>query len=308
MVLRRAPRGVEVKAAHDMRRELRRPVRSLSLLFEGSESPRVLLGRLGRRGSVLPHGTRPRHDPARPCAPCGPLPFTLFDAGSLGEPRRRSSPRCMRSTSLRDRSPRSGEPEGYAARQVAGWTERWGRARTRRRPRARRGGGLAHGAPSGARPMPLGSFTNDFKFDDVVLDPADPTRIVAVLDWEMAALGDPLLDLGATLGYWIDPDDADDVRALPFGATRIPGCLSRPEVAQRWAKETSTRRCRASSSRTSLASSRSRSYRRRQIYKRYVLGHTRDPRFRRDARRRAESSAASPRGPSPGAGCGRALG
>jgi aminoglycoside phosphotransferase (APT) family kinase protein len=70
----------------------------------------------------------------------------------------------------------------------------------------------------------------------VVLDPARLTRVVAVLDWEMATLGDPLLDLGTTLAYWVDADDPDPWRAGALvDLTARPGSLTRAEVARRWA-------------------------------------------------------------------------
>jgi aminoglycoside phosphotransferase (APT) family kinase protein len=72
---------------------------------------------------------------------------------------------------------------------------------------------------------------------ELVLDPGDLTRIVAVLDWEMATLGDPLMDLGTSLGYWIDPGDSEAARSLPFGPTLLPGNLSRVELVERYARE-----------------------------------------------------------------------
>jgi aminoglycoside phosphotransferase (APT) family kinase protein len=66
---------------------------------------------------------------------------------------------------------------------------------------------------------------NDYKYDNLVLHPGDLARIVAVLDWEMATVGDPLMDLGTSLGYWMDPDDAPELRLLPAGPTTLPGNL-----------------------------------------------------------------------------------
>ena len=66
---------------------------------------------------------------------------------------------------------------------------------------------------------------NDYKFDNLMLDPADLTQIVAVLDWEMATLGDPLMDLGTTLGYWIEAGDPEPLRQMRLGPTSLPGCL-----------------------------------------------------------------------------------
>jgi aminoglycoside phosphotransferase (APT) family kinase protein len=77
---------------------------------------------------------------------------------------------------------------------------------------------------------------NDFKHDNLLLDPADPTRIVAVLDWEMATVGEPLMDLGTSLGYWLDPDDEEALRLLPAGPTALPGNLTRTEVVERYAR------------------------------------------------------------------------
>jgi aminoglycoside phosphotransferase (APT) family kinase protein len=77
---------------------------------------------------------------------------------------------------------------------------------------------------------------NDYKYDNIVLDPADLARIVAVLDWEMATVGDPLMDLGTTLAYWVEPDDPAEWRRLGFGLTALPGNLTRRELAERYAR------------------------------------------------------------------------
>jgi aminoglycoside phosphotransferase (APT) family kinase protein len=126
-----------------------------------------------------------------------------------------------------------GRPLGYLERQVTGWSERYVRARTEEVPdmEAVAAWLAAH------RPGPGGAALvhNDYKYDNVVLDPADPSRIVAVLDWEMATVGDPLMDLGVMLGYWVDPDDPDELKARTYGPTYLPGCLSRVELVERYA-------------------------------------------------------------------------
>ncbi|TMB34492.1 MAG: phosphotransferase family protein, partial [Deltaproteobacteria bacterium] len=119
---------------------------------------------------------------------------------------------------------------------------------------------------------------NDYKYDNVMLDPANLARIVAVLDWEMATVGDPLLDLGTLLGYWSDPDDPPEMRARPYGPTFLPGSLSRKGVVEAYARKTG----RESFSplfyyvfalfKIAVIV--------QQIYKRYVEGSTSDPRFR----------------------------
>jgi aminoglycoside phosphotransferase (APT) family kinase protein len=77
---------------------------------------------------------------------------------------------------------------------------------------------------------------NDYKYDNLVLDPADLSRVMAVLDWEMATLGDPLMDLGTTLAYWAEPGDPAELKL--FGITHLPGNLDRRGVAERWAART----------------------------------------------------------------------
>ena len=71
---------------------------------------------------------------------------------------------------------------------------------------------------------------NDYRLDNVVLDRADPTSVVGVLDWEMATLGDPLMDLGGSLAYWIEAGDDFVARATRRQPTHLPGMLTRSEV------------------------------------------------------------------------------
>ena len=72
----------------------------------------------------------------------------------------------------------------------------------------------------------------------VVLDADDPTRIVGVLDWEMATLGDPLMDLGSTLGYWVEKGDPDFLRAGRLMPTDAQGAPTREEIVQRYSERT----------------------------------------------------------------------
>ena len=86
-----------------------------------------------------------------------------------------------------------------------------------------------------ARPGHASVVHGDFKLDNVMLDAADPTRLVAVLDWEMAALGDPLVDLGILLAYWgptAPPGHDDDLVTV----TERPGWLTRDEMIERYAR------------------------------------------------------------------------
>jgi aminoglycoside phosphotransferase (APT) family kinase protein len=126
-----------------------------------------------------------------------------------------------------------GHPDGYVRRQVEGWTQRYAKAQTDdvadMDSTAR---WLAAQSPaSGGAAL----IHNDYKYDNVVLDPDDLPRIRAVLDWEMATLGDPWADLGSTLAYWVDPDDESSLQMLGLGLTTLPGNLSRGEVVERYA-------------------------------------------------------------------------
>jgi aminoglycoside phosphotransferase (APT) family kinase protein len=72
----------------------------------------------------------------------------------------------------------------------------------------------------------------------VVLDADDITKIVGVLDWEMSTLGDPLMDLGTFLGYWVEPGDDDAMQVMKWGPTTAPGALTRQEIVDRYERTT----------------------------------------------------------------------
>ncbi len=121
-----------------------------------------------------------------------------------------------------------GRGGGYARRQVTGWTDRYRKARTGNVPRAERliSWLLQHAPPDAGSCV----IHNDFRFDNVVLDRQQPTRIVGILDWEMATVGDPLMDLGGALAYWVESGDDPLFRALRRQPTHLPGMLTRREV------------------------------------------------------------------------------
>ena len=129
-----------------------------------------------------------------------------------------------------------GKPEGYVGRQVTGWSRRYRDAQTDELPPLDRVSAWL----DSNRPVESGAALvhNDYKFDNLVLDPDDLTRIVAVLDWEMATIGDPLMDLGTTLGYWIQPDDLEPLRSFLVGPTTLAGSLTRGEVVEHYGSAT----------------------------------------------------------------------
>jgi aminoglycoside phosphotransferase (APT) family kinase protein len=79
---------------------------------------------------------------------------------------------------------------------------------------------------------------NDFRLDNLVLSPADPLRIAGVLDWELATIGDPLMDLGSSLAYWVQADDDLVNRQLRRQPTHLPGMMTRRQVIEYYAEQT----------------------------------------------------------------------
>jgi aminoglycoside phosphotransferase (APT) family kinase protein len=129
-----------------------------------------------------------------------------------------------------------GKGEGYVRRQVEGWSERFRAAHTWNVPsfeRVMRWLGERQPQDSASRVV-----HNDFRFDNLVLDPEDPQRIVGVLDWELATVGDPLMDLGGALAYWVQADDDRLMRTLRRQPTDAPGMLTRREVVERYCERT----------------------------------------------------------------------
>lgn len=127
-----------------------------------------------------------------------------------------------------------GKAQGFVARQVHGWSERWRRAKTSDVPQmeALAAWLAAHQPPEPGRPAVV---HGDFKLDNMMLAADDPSAIVAVFDWEMSALGDPLVDLGILLAYWVPV--ADDGREDALTAvTGRPGYLSRDAIVERYAR------------------------------------------------------------------------
>lgn len=125
---------------------------------------------------------------------------------------------------------------GYARRQIEGWSERYRNARTWNVPKGTRVmQWLADHIPEHET---ICITHNDFRFDNVVLDRGEPTNIIGVLDWELATLGDPWMDLGNSLAYWIQADDDFIARSTRRQPTHLPGMLTRREVVEYYALKT----------------------------------------------------------------------
>jgi len=229
-VLRRPPFGSKVKSAHDMGREYRvlsklHPVYPLApepMVFCEDETVigakfyvmRRLKGVIIRRQIPAELGLVP--DRLRK------LDFALVDnfarihavdygAAGLGD---------------------LGKPDGYVERQVTGWIKRYKDSQTDEVLMFDRiAAWLAENMP---KESTAALIHNDYKLDNVVLDAEDPTKIIGVLDWEMATLGDPLMDLGTAISYWVEDGDSDEIKMMRYAPTTEPGSITRREFLARY--------------------------------------------------------------------------
>lgn len=232
MVLRRPPLGAKIKSAHDMGREYR--ILSHLIGFY-SAIPRPLAfcedeNVLGAPFYVMErvHGVILRAKPPSGIA----LPPTLMERISKSFIENLVAIHAVdyAAAGLGD----LGKPDGYVTRQVEGWVKRYQNARTDDVPEMDR---LAAWL-NAHKPDDSGAclIHNDYKYDNLVLAPEDLTRIVACLDWEMATIGDPLMDLGSTLGYWVDADDPEEWRRHSFGLTTLPGNSNREQLLEHYTR------------------------------------------------------------------------
>lgn len=234
LVLRRPPFGAQVKSGHDMQRE-HTVLSGLSGAYPHAPKPLALCtdhGVLGcdfyvmqrRRGLILRNALPEslQGDEALFGRMCESVVDGLAQLHAVD----------LKATGLDqlDRGP------SYVKRQVEGWLRRLERAKTSRLPDFDTVGAWL--GEHMREDVPHTLIHNDYKFDNVMLDPAEPTRIVAVLDWEMCTVGDPLMDLGTTLGYWTEPGDDPVWQAMGLSPTASPGGLTRGQIAQRYAEKT----------------------------------------------------------------------
>jgi aminoglycoside phosphotransferase (APT) family kinase protein len=226
LVLRRPPFGNRVKSAHDMGREYR-VLSKLHAVYAPAPRPAIycedeaVLGApfycMERRHGVVLRRTLPPNFSMEP-ATVAKLNRAFidnlvefhhidYDAAGLGD---------------------LGKPIGYVGRQIEGWNKRYVACRTEDLPEMEFLMGWfperipAHSAAS--------LVHNDYKFDNIMLDANDLTKIVAVLDWEMCTLGDPMMDFGTVLAYWVEAKDPPWLQSHAFGPTQMPGSFTRREL------------------------------------------------------------------------------
>jgi aminoglycoside phosphotransferase (APT) family kinase protein len=232
-VLRRPPLGPVAPKAHDMAREFRvleavhpvfPPAPRVFLLCEDTAVAGATFFLMERRhGVVLRRDVPPdfARDPEFPGKTSEAFIDCLAQLHSID----------IESLGLAS----LGHPEGFLDRQVRGWTERWQRAKTEEMP------GmdtlvrwLADRLPESPKPTLV---HNDFKLDNIMWRANDAGRVEAVLDWEMATVGDPLVDLGCTLCYWTQAGDPELRGGALSGITAGPGWMTRAALVGRYAEK-----------------------------------------------------------------------
>ncbi|MCA9513867.1 MAG: phosphotransferase family protein [Myxococcales bacterium] len=230
LVLRRPPHGAKIASAHDMARE-HTILSALNPRLPQAPRPLAFCGDEGVLGAPFYVMERVRGLIVRKTLPAA-------WAGDAARARAVSEVTCDALVMLHAvdwRAAGLGElwkGEGYVARQVSGWAGRYSRARTDDVPTIEAAAAwLAAHLPEEQAPALI---HNDVKPDNLVLDVDDPRRVVGILDWEMATIGDPLMDLGTTLGYWVQADDPAPAQAFAFCPSNAPGALTRAEMVARY--------------------------------------------------------------------------
>lgn len=272
VVLRRPPVGVGSGSAHDMGRESR--ILSVCEL-RGIPAPRVLASCDDASVIGAPFYVMERIDGVILRGNSAPAGYDAAAFATLGERFLDTLIAIHGATPSDPVIGGLGRPMGYVSRQVEGWNERWQASRTDDVPGVEQ---LARWLDA-HQPSESGACLvhNDFKYDNLVLDPTQPGRIIAVLDWELATLGDPLLDVGTSLAYWIEADDHPAFKALGLGITALPGNLTRAQLWERYLKK-SGRAPRAATWYHAFGVFKV-SVIAQQIYARYRKGLTTDERF-----------------------------
>ncbi len=130
-----------------------------------------------------------------------------------------------------------GKPDGYVERQIKGWNRRWNRVLTDDVPHYEDiQAWLERNMPKDSGKV--GVLHGDYRIDNCILSPDDPTEISAIIDWEISALGDPLMDLGNTLAYWVQADDPPHMQMTLRQPSNNPGMMTRREVLDFYAQRT----------------------------------------------------------------------
>ena len=235
MILRRPPFGKKPKSGHDMSREYR-ILTALKPLFRYCPEPLVYSEEPEIMGVPFYVMERINGLIIRKKLPEG-LALSPKEARALSENLIRVLCELHSIDYVKAGLGDFGRPEGYVRRQVEGWIGRYRDARTPDAPDFEAVMAWLTDEMPGDTESPC-VIHNDYKFDNVVLDPKNPLDIIGVLDWEMATIGDPLMDLGNSLAYWVEREDPPNVQLIRMIATNLDGMLGRREQVALYSKIT----------------------------------------------------------------------
>ncbi len=125
-----------------------------------------------------------------------------------------------------------GKPEGFVNRQIEGWYKRWNRAKIEdSKLMDETYQWLRENIPKVTR---FSLVHNDYKLDNMMFNPQDPSEIISIFDWDMCTLGDSLSDLGALLAYWTESSDPVHFKEIAMMPVGDHGFLSREELVRRY--------------------------------------------------------------------------
>ncbi|WJG08550.1 phosphotransferase family protein [Aliiglaciecola sp. LCG003] len=234
LILRRAPSGTKAKGAHDMGREYRlqqalKPVYSyVPAMLAYSDDERLIGSEfyvMEKLTGVIPRKNLPRGvqlNKAQTQHLCRNALDSLIELHQVD----------YKSANLQH----LGKGTGYTQRQIEGWTTRYSKAKTWNVPSANYVmDWLKANIPAEEH---ICITHNDFRFDNLVLQADDPTHIIGVLDWELATLGDPLMDIGNSLAYWVDAGDDPIAQGTRRQPTHLDGMFTRAEVIEYYLDKT----------------------------------------------------------------------
>jgi len=231
-VLRRPPFGANIKGGHDMSREFK-VLSALKDVYAKVPKPVLfcddheVMGAdfylMKRVKGVILRGQAPKEIELKPALMRSISETTVDHLAELHLI-------DLEATGLAD----FGKPEGYTERQVEGWIGRYYKSETDKIPQ------MDEAASWMQQHIPeqpqVSLIHNDYKYDNLILNPNNLDEIVAVLDWEMATIGNPLMDMGTSLAYWAEAGDSDVLK--PFSLTWLPGNFTRKEFVERYEEQT----------------------------------------------------------------------
>ncbi len=234
LILRRPPTGIKAKSAHDMSREyyVQRAlaeyypvVPEMVLLCQDESVIGCDFYVMKRIEGIIPRANLPKEinfDELQTRELCTNFIDKLIELHQVP----------YEGTDLE----KLGKGDGYCQRQVDGWDSRYEKAKTINVPSFKYvRQWLKDHVPSDSKTCVI---HNDWRFDNVILDPENPSKIIGVLDWEMATLGDPLMDLGSSLAYWVEESDNAIFKATRRQPTHLKGMFTRTEVVEYYLNKT----------------------------------------------------------------------